>query len=40
LTDQFNLDRFVRAQTESYETALGENRRGTKRSQWIWFIFP
>jgi len=35
-----SLDRFVEAQTLAYQTALFEIRRGAKRSQWIWFIFP
>lgn len=28
------------AQAGSYETALGELRRGAKRSHWMWYIFP
>jgi uncharacterized protein (DUF1810 family) len=36
----FDLDRFVTAQTDTYETALNEVRRGQKRSHWMWFIFP
>ncbi len=38
--DPFNLQRFVDAQKSVYETALGELRRGAKRTHWIWFIFP
>ncbi|MEO0032449.1 MAG: hypothetical protein RIS94_2207 [Pseudomonadota bacterium] len=34
------LDRFVDAQAPVYATALGEIRRGAKRSHWMWFIFP
>nr|WP_277347042.1 DUF1810 domain-containing protein [Sphingomonas sp. G-3-2-10] len=34
------LDRFVEAQASSYASALGEIRRGAKRSHWMWFIFP
>lgn len=34
------LDRFVEAQAPVYATALGEIRRGAKRSHWMWFIFP
>ena len=34
------LDRFRKAQAESYETALAEIRSGKKRSHWIWYIFP
>jgi uncharacterized protein (DUF1810 family) len=35
-----NLDRFLKAQEEDYETALSEIRSGHKRSHWIWYIFP
>jgi len=38
--DPHNLHRFVTAQTEDYERALGELRRGRKQSHWIWYIFP
>lgn len=34
------LERFLDAQKNSYETALGEIRAGRKRSHWIWYIFP
>lgn len=36
----FDLQRFVRAQAETYEPALAELRAGRKRSHWMWFIFP
>lgn len=36
----YNLDRFVKAQEQDYETALKEIRQGCKRSHWIWYIFP
>ena len=36
----FNLDRFIQAQTYSYEDALHEIRNGRKTSHWIWYIFP
>jgi uncharacterized protein (DUF1810 family) len=35
-----SLDRFVEAQTLSYQNALAEIRRGAKRSHWMWYIFP
>jgi len=38
--DAFDLQRFVSAQGNVYETALAEIRRGSKRSHWMWFIFP
>lgn len=40
MTASFDLDRFVAAQAQIYNTALGEIRRGAKRSHWMWFIFP
>lgn len=39
-SDFYELDRFVTAQAGSYETALAEIRRGTKRSHWMWYVFP
>ncbi|MGE4055237.1 MAG: DUF1810 domain-containing protein [Vicinamibacterales bacterium] len=36
----FDLDRFVRAQQAVYQQALAEIRRGSKRSHWMWFVFP
>jgi uncharacterized protein (DUF1810 family) len=39
--DEPELDRFLTAQAGGvYETALGELRRGCKRSHWMWFVFP
>jgi uncharacterized protein (DUF1810 family) len=40
VTDQFDLQRFVDAQSRVYETVVAELRGGRKRSHWIWFIFP
>ena len=40
MTDPFDLQRFIDAQASVYETALGELRAGSKRSHWMWFIFP
>ncbi len=36
----WNLERFKRAQCDSYEQALREIRSGRKRSHWMWYIFP
>ena len=36
----YNLQRFLDAQAEDYETALAEIKRGRKSSHWIWYIFP
>jgi len=38
--DPYDLQRFLAAQAEVYECALGELRRGRKESHWIWYIFP
>lgn len=37
-----DLSRFVSAQDDAgtYATALGELRAGSKRSHWMWFVFP
>ena len=34
------LDRFLKAQSEDYETAYEEMSKGKKRSHWIWYIYP
>jgi uncharacterized protein (DUF1810 family) len=38
--DPFDLDRFVGAQSGTYDQALAELRNGRKDGHWIWFIFP
>jgi uncharacterized protein (DUF1810 family) len=40
MTDPFNLQRFLDAQSFVYSRVLDELRRGRKQSHWIWFIFP
>ena len=35
-----SIDRFLKAQENTYDEALSEIREGHKRSHWIWFIFP
>ena len=37
---EYDLDRFLAAQSAKYEIALDEIRNGRKCSDWIWFIFP
>ena len=34
------LERFVKAQTNTYEAAMNEIKQGKKRTHWMWFIFP
>lgn len=34
------VERFVKAQEESYRCALQEIKSGRKRSHWMWYIFP
>ena len=42
MDDPYRLDRFVLAQDAggTYQRALDELREGTKRSHWMWFVFP
>ncbi len=40
MTDKHNLNRFISAQSNSYETALNEIINGKKDSHWMWYIFP
>ncbi len=35
-----DLQRFVDAQSHTYEQALAELRAGEKRTHWMWFVFP
>jgi uncharacterized protein (DUF1810 family) len=35
-----DLDRFVKAQSGDYASALAELRRGQKTGHWIWYILP
>jgi uncharacterized protein (DUF1810 family) len=35
-----SLERFVSAQRNIYDQALGELKRGHKTSHWMWYIFP
>jgi uncharacterized protein (DUF1810 family) len=38
--DDFDLNRFLEAQSGIYERVLEELRRGQKVGHWMWFIFP
>lgn len=38
--DPFDLERFVEAQDPVFDQVLGELRAGSKRSHWMWFVFP
>jgi uncharacterized protein (DUF1810 family) len=42
MADPYDLRRFVSAQDDggTYDTALGDLRRGRKTSHWMWFVFP
>lgn len=40
MDDPHNLERFIAAQAPVYSTVLAELKAGTKRSHWMWFIFP
>ena len=34
------LDRFIKAQENTYVVALNEIKNGRKQSHWMWYIFP
>ena len=38
--DPYDLSRFVRAQEVDYAHALAEITSGSKRTHWMWYIFP
>ena len=38
--DPYNLQRFIDAQQGVIDIALAELADGTKRSHWMWFVFP
>ena len=40
MSDPHNLQRFVDAQKDVFETVCAELTAGRKRSHWMWFIFP
>lgn len=40
MKDMDELERFRRAQAQSFDAALAEIRRGRKTSHWMWYIFP
>ncbi|SHE75277.1 Uncharacterized protein, DUF1810 family [Microbulbifer donghaiensis] len=40
MSDPFDLQRFVEAQSHNYDAALAELSAGQKRSHWMWYIFP
>ena len=40
MTAELDLERFVTAQEADCHIALAEIRRGSKRSHWMWYIFP
>lgn len=40
MNNEMELERFVKAQYDTYETAFSEIRQGCKRTHWIWYIFP
>jgi uncharacterized protein (DUF1810 family) len=40
VTDPFDLERFVKAQSPVWDQVLAELREGRKRSHWMWFVFP
>lgn len=39
-SDPFDLERFVRAQENTFARAHAEIASGAKRSHWMWYVFP
>lgn len=40
MADEYNLQRFIDAQKDTYAVALSEIKKGRKQSHWMWYIFP
>jgi uncharacterized protein (DUF1810 family) len=40
MSDPYDLQRFVDAQNPLYDKVRAELRDGSKRSHWMWFVFP
>ena len=40
MNSDFNLSRFVKAQTPVMEAVLQELKQGHKQTHWMWFVFP
>ncbi len=40
MSEPYDLQRFIDAQEDVFETALAELTAGSKQSHWMWFIFP
>ena len=38
--DEYELNRFIKAQANVYQNVLTELNQGKKTSHWMWFIFP
>jgi len=38
--NEYNLNRFVEAQSKVYEQVITELQNGEKRTHWMWFVFP
>lgn len=36
----YDLERFIKAQEQTYQQAFSEMKSGHKRSHWIWYVFP
>ena len=39
-TNVYDLQRFIKAQENSYVIALAEIKNGYKKGHWMWYIFP
>jgi len=39
-SDPYDLQRFIHAQQQVYDSVLAELRAGQKSTHWMWFVFP
>lgn len=40
MSEIINLNRFIAAQSSTYDKALSEIQNGRKSTHWMWFVFP
>jgi len=40
MEEEVNVKKFIDAQSNTYERALSEIKKGRKRSHWMWYTFP
>jgi uncharacterized protein (DUF1810 family) len=40
MSNAYNLNRFIEAQSKNFTDALAEIKNGKKRTHWMWYVFP